>query len=56
MHMVGPQVGEMIAEARLALTFGATSEDIARTSHPHPTRSEAIRQAAMDVSGWAMQS
>jgi dihydrolipoamide dehydrogenase len=55
-HMVGPDVGEMVAEARLAMTFGATAEDVARTSHPHPTRSEAIRQAAMDCAGWAMQS
>ncbi len=46
----------MVAEARLALTFSATFEDVARSSHPHPTRSEAIRQAAMDVSGWAMQA
>ncbi|HUD92567.1 dihydrolipoyl dehydrogenase [Sphingobium sp.] len=55
-HMVGPQVGEMIAEARMALTFAATAEDVARTIHPHPTRSEALRQAAMDSAGWAMQA
>lgn len=55
-HMIGPQVGEMIAEARIALTFGATAEDVARTIHPHPTRSEALRQAAMDSAGWAMQA
>jgi dihydrolipoamide dehydrogenase len=55
-HMMGPNVGEMIAEAALALEFGAASEDIARTSHPHPTLSEALRQAAMGVEGWTMQS
>ncbi|MGB0769065.1 MAG: nitrilase-related carbon-nitrogen hydrolase, partial [Phycisphaeraceae bacterium] len=44
----GPD-GEMIAEAVLAMEFGAASEDIARTIHPHPTMTEAIRQAAMGV-------
>lgn len=54
-HMIGPNVGEMIAEAALALEFKASSEDIARTSHPHPTLTEALRQAAMGVEGWTMQ-
>jgi dihydrolipoamide dehydrogenase len=54
-HMIGKGVGEMIAEAGLAMAFGASSEDIARTCHPHPTLSEAVRQAAMAVEGWAMQ-
>lgn len=54
-HMVGPDVGNMIGEAALALEFSASSEDIARTSHPHPTLTEAIRQAAMGVDGWTMQ-
>jgi len=54
-HMVGVNVSEMIAEVALAMEFGAASEDIARTCHPHPTLSEALRQAAMDVDGWAMQ-
>ncbi|MCF8880180.1 dihydrolipoyl dehydrogenase [Hyphobacterium sp. SN044] len=54
-HMIGKGVGEMIAEAALALEFRAASEDIARTSHPHPTMTEAIRQAAMGVEGWTMQ-
>lgn len=54
-HMIGPNVGEMIAEICVAMEFGAASEDIARTSHAHPTLSEAIRQAAMGVEGWTMQ-
>jgi dihydrolipoamide dehydrogenase len=54
-HMVGPDVGNMIGEAALALEFSASSEDIARTSHAHPTLTEAIRQAAMGVDGWTMQ-
>jgi dihydrolipoamide dehydrogenase len=54
-HMIGPDVGNMIGEASLALEFSASSEDIARTSHAHPTLTEAIRQAAMAVEGWAMQ-
>jgi dihydrolipoamide dehydrogenase len=55
-HMIGPQVGEMIAEYCVAMEFKAASEDIARTCHPHPTRSEALRQAAMGVEGWTMQA
>ena len=55
-HIVGASAGEMIAEAAIVLEFGGSSEDIARTSHPHPTRSEAIRQAAMGVEGWTMQA
>ena len=54
-HMIGVGVGEMIAEICVAMEFGAASEDIARTSHAHPTLSEAVRQAAMGVEGWAMQ-
>jgi dihydrolipoamide dehydrogenase len=54
-HMLGKNVGEMIAEACLAMEFRAASEDIARTSHPHPTLTEALRQAAMGVEGWTMQ-
>lgn len=54
-HIIGPNAGEMIAECALAMEFGAASEDIARTCHPHPTLTEAIRQAAMNVEGWAMQ-
>jgi dihydrolipoamide dehydrogenase len=54
-HMIGVGVGEMIGEVCVAMEFGAASEDIARTSHAHPTMSEAIRQAAMGVEGWTMQ-
>jgi dihydrolipoamide dehydrogenase len=54
-HILGAEAGNMISEAVLAIEFGAASEDIARTSHPHPTLSEAVRQAAMAVEGWAMQ-
>ena len=55
-HIVGPQAGEMIGEYCVAMAFKAASEDIARVCHPHPTRSEAGRQAAMGVEGWAMQA
>ncbi len=54
-HIIGPEAGNLIAEATLAIEFGAASEDIARTSHAHPTLSEAVRQAAMGVEGWTMQ-
>lgn len=55
-HIIGVQAGELIAEVVLAMEFGGSSEDIARTCHAHPTRSEAVRQAAMGVEGWTMQA
>ncbi len=55
-HIMGPQAGEMIGEACVAMAFGGSSEDIARVCHPHPTRSEAVKQAAMGVEGWTMQA
>jgi len=55
-HMIGPEVSEMIGEYCVAMEFSAASEDVARTCHPHPTRSEALRQAAMGVEGWTMQA
>ena len=55
-HILGPQAGEMIGEACIAMAFGGASEDIARTSHAHPTRSEAVKQAAMGVENWTMQA
>ena len=55
-HMMGPSVSEMIGEYCVAMEFRAASEDVARTCHPHPTRSEALRQAAMGVEGWTMQA
>jgi dihydrolipoamide dehydrogenase len=55
-HMIGPAVSEFIGEVCLAMEFHADSEDVARTCHPHPTRSEALRQAAMGVDGWMTQA
>ena len=55
-HMIGPSVSEMVGEYCVAMEFRAASEDVARTCHPHPTRSEAMRQAAMGVEGWTMQA
>ena len=48
-HIIGPHCGEMIAEMALAMEFGASSEDIARTCHAHPTHTEAIKEAALAV-------
>jgi len=48
-HVIGPHAGEMIAEMTIAMEFGASSEDIARTCHAHPTYSEAIKEAALAV-------
>lgn len=48
-HIVGPDAGNMIAEAALAMEFSASAEDIARTCHAHPTLSEVFRQAALGV-------
>lgn len=50
MHIVGPNAGELIAEGVLAIEYGASSEDLARTCHAHPTLSEAVREAAMAAS------
>ena len=48
-HIIWPHAGEMIAEMSVAMEFGASSEDIARTCHAHPTFSEAIKEAALSV-------
>jgi dihydrolipoamide dehydrogenase len=48
-HILGPRASDLIAEAALAIEFGASAEDIARTSHAHPTFTEAIREAALAV-------
>ncbi len=53
-HIIGPDAGTMIAEAALAIEFGASAEDLARTSHAHPTLSEAIKEAALAVDGRAI--
>ena len=50
-HIVGPEAGTMIAELALAIEFGASSEDIARTCHAHPTLNEAVKEAALAVEG-----
>ena len=48
-HILGPDAGNMIAEAAVAMEFGAAAEDIARTCHAHPTLSEAVKEAALAV-------
>jgi dihydrolipoamide dehydrogenase len=48
-HILGPDAGNMIGEAAIAMEFGASSEDIARTCHAHPTLSEAVKEAALAV-------
>jgi dihydrolipoamide dehydrogenase len=53
-HIIGPDAGTMIAEAALAMEFGASSEDIARTTHAHPTLNEAVKEAALAVDGRAI--
>jgi dihydrolipoyl dehydrogenase len=53
-HIIGPDAGTLIAEAGLAIEFGASAEDIARTCHAHPTLSEAMKEAALAVEGRAI--
>lgn len=53
-HIIGPRAGDMIAEAAAAIEFGASSEDVARTSHAHPTLSEVFKEAALAVDGRAI--
>ena len=53
-HIIGPDAGTMIAEAALAMEFGASAEDIARTCHAHPTLNEALKEAALAVDGRAI--
>ena len=48
-HMIGPHTGDMIAEMAIAMEFGASAEDIARTCHAHPTHTEAVKEAALAV-------
>ncbi|MGH7263934.1 MAG: dihydrolipoyl dehydrogenase [Candidatus Rokuibacteriota bacterium] len=50
-HILGPRAGDLIAEAATAMAFGASSEDVARTCHAHPTLAEAFREAALAVDG-----
>ena len=48
-HMIGPHVGELIAEAAVIMEFGGSAEDLARTCHAHPTLTEAVKEAALAV-------
>jgi len=53
-HIIGPHAGDLINEAAAAIAFGASSEDLARTCHVHPTLGEAMREAALAVNGRAI--
>ena len=55
-HIVGPRAGDLIAEAAVAIEFGASAEDIARSSHAHPTLAEALKEAALGVAGRTINS
>ena len=55
-HLIGPHAGELIGEIGIAMEFGASSEDIARTCHAHPTFSEAVKEAALSVDKRAIHS
>lgn len=50
-HIIGPRAGDLIAEAAVAIAFGASAEDLGRCSHAHPTLAEALKEAALAVSG-----
>ena len=53
-HIIGPDAGTLIAEVALAMEYGASSEDVARTCHAHPTLNEAVKEAALAVLGRAI--
>ena len=53
-HIIGPDAGNLIAELAIAMEFGASAEDIARTCHAHPTLNETIKEAALNVEGDAI--
>ena len=55
-HIIGSHAGELIAEIAVAMEFGASAEDIARTCHAHPTFSEAVKEAALSVDKRAIHS
>ena len=55
-HIIGPHAGELITEIGIAMEFGASAEDIARTCHAHPTFSEAVKEAALSVDKRAIHS
>jgi dihydrolipoamide dehydrogenase len=53
-HIIGPRAGDLIAEAAVAMAYGASSEDIARASHAHPTLAECLKEAAFAADGRAI--
>ncbi len=55
-HAIGTQAGDLISEAAVAMQFGASSEDLARCCHAHPTLSEIMQEAALAVSGRAIHT
>ena len=55
-HILGPLAGDLLQEAVIAMEFGASSEDIARTCHAHPAMGEALREAALAVDGRALHT
>jgi len=55
-HIIGPEAGNLVAEAAAAMNFGATAEDIARVCHAHPTLPEALKEAALAVAGEAIHA
>lgn len=55
-HIIGPRAGDLIAEAAVAMEFGASSEDIARCTHAHPTLAECVKEAALAVDGRALHA
>ena len=56
LYIIGPRASDMIAEAAIGAEFGSSAEDLARSMHAHPTLSEIIKEAAMDVDKWAIHS
>jgi dihydrolipoamide dehydrogenase len=55
-HIIGPQAGELVHEVAVLMEFGGSSEDLARTTHAHPTLAEAVKEAALAVAGRAIHS
>ncbi|HET9950152.1 MAG TPA: FAD-dependent oxidoreductase, partial [Candidatus Eisenbacteria bacterium] len=55
-HILGPRAGDLIAEAAVAIEFGASAEDLARACHAHPTLAEAVKEAALAVGGRAIHA
>lgn len=53
-HIIGPEAGDLIQEIVVAMEFGGSAEDIARSSHGHPGLSEALKEAALAVAGRAI--